>query len=671
MGYSFVSETDPCEEYICPMTDQIMLEPHQTDCCGNHLSASHAEKLTIENRPCPFCSVPSFKNSSTNVRLVFSTRLDRFFQRKILNMLVYCPHRKQGCEWEGPIKDHKAHVQSCDLLPWECEHCGFKSSKVVGRNEHTQSCPKRPVQCACDSKTPILSCDLEEHLKTCPAQVVPCRFADVGCQVKSLRKDMDDHMKGGVAHHQLLVSERNLRVTLEIKSKMDSQEETDKSKHEVAKLQGVLEEKEKQILALKNQLEATKKTDRKNSVTQDTPREPHPSNADRERQVGRLTEQLRERDEAIQRLRLRNESAVLGEAAYESLQQLAVDLRPKTTLSAKETKSLKAKLDEIVDKVSETQSQVSLEGSSDPNSPIGFLPDVPFCRGEFQRVVMTGLKKPWGVAVRGDKLYVVDNSGSYGVHIISLGDPSSSVETMVESASISEVTIPPAKCWYPRGVAVDANLNVILADTGCHRILKFSSTQKLLATANTKGVPGNTSGVFNVPIGVCVDSRNRVYVSDRTNHRVQILNHDLQFVKEFGQQGSSGLLEFVNPWDVAVDSLDNIYVADCGNRCVKVFSPALNHLRTIGRGGEKFKKGDLRAPSALCVDRNDVLYVADMGLKRVQVYDPDGKFRCSFGKFTDPHGIAVDEEGHVYVSDTGGGSLLNPLQACGRVQMFS
>ena len=104
---------------------------------------------------------------------------------------------------------------------------------------------------------------------------------------------------------------------------------------------------------------------------------------------------------------------------------------------------------------------------------------------------------------------------------------------------------------------------------------------------------------------------------------------------------------------------------------MKVFSSTLDHLRTIGRGGDKYKKGDLRAPSCLCVDHNDILYVADMGLKRVFVYDSDGKFRCSFGRFTDPHGIAVDGEGNVYVSDTGGGSLLNPLQPCVRVQMFS
>ena len=62
--------------------------------------------------------------------------------------------------------------------------------------------------------------------------------------------------------------------------------------------------------------------------------------------------------------------------------------------------------------------------------------------------------------------------------------------------------------------------------------------------------------------------------------------------------------------------------------------------------------------------------MADTGYKRVLVYDTAGNFKCTFGQFVDPRGIAVDDEGRVFVGDRGGGSLLYPLQASGRVQMF-
>ncbi len=686
-GYHFVSETEPCEEYICPVTDKIMLVPHQTNCCGHHLSSSIATKLTSEHRPCPVCSVPCPQNSSGNAKKVFTTRLDLFHQKKIRKLQVYCPHRKErgeGCKWVGPIIDYESHVQSCDMLPWECKDCGFQSSKLVGKTEHAQACPKRLVLCNCD-EGPILACDYDQHLTTCPAQLVPCKFADVGCMVKSLRKDMESHMKEYVSNHQLLVSERNLKVTLEIKSRFESQgdavrskEEGVSSKSKVAnRFQEVLKERENEVDSLKKALQSQRQ-DSSRREEEVKRRSKEVASIARDRHMDRLIAQLEERDETIQRLRLRNESVVVSTAAFESLQAIVVGLRHKKSVpSGKEMDKLKSQLEEIVDRISDTQSQFSMDGGPDPSSPINLPPDVKgggggarFCRGKFERIVMTGLKKPWGMAVGGDKLYVVDNSGYHGMHIVNLKDPSNSVETMIEAASISDVTISQTKCWYPRGVALDADLNVILVDTGCHRVLKFTPKGKLLAVANPDGTPGNTSCTFNVPIGIAINSQNRMFVCDRTNHRIQILDENLQFVKEFGQQGS-GPEEFVNPWDVAFDSMDNVYIADCGNRCVKVFTSKLHPLRTVGKGEEKYKKGDLRAPSCLCVDRSDFLYVADTGLKRVCVYNSEGKVCCSFGKFSDPHGIAVDGEGHVYVSDTGGGNFINPLQPCGRVQMFS
>lgn len=679
MGYHFVSETEPCEEYICPVTNTIMLEPHQTHCCGHHLSASVAERLREENRPCPMCSVPGPKGSSSNVKRAFTTGLDLYFRKKIHNLLVYCQHRKEGCKWEGPIKDFQSHTLSCDMTPWECGDCGFQSSQLR-KSEHIQECPKRVVSCDC-GESPILACDYEQHCLMCPAQPVPCKFADIGCMVTSPRKDMAAHLKDDVANHQLLISEQNLKVTMEIKSKLDTRVmEAEDSTSEVTKLQKELEEKEGELVTLRKELETQKHDIAKREAAMKK-RSKELASTVRDRQLEQLEMQLDERDDTIQRLRAQNESVVVGTAAFESLQTLAVGLRNKRSMSSKEIEQFKAKLDEIVDKISDTQSQCSFEGGSSP-SPVGIHPEVgrsrektrvQFCRGNFERVVMTGLKRPWGMALGGDKLYVVDNGGSFGIHMIGLQETStSSVETMIESASISDITISSSKCWYPKGVALDKNLNLILTDTGCHRVLKFSPSGELLAAANQDGVSGSTSCMFNHPIGVAVDSKNRAFICDRSNHRIQILDKNLQFVEEFGQMGS-GPKEFMNPWDVAFDLLGNVYVVDCGNRCVKVFTSKLAPLRTIGKGDErdKYRKGDLRVPTSVCVDRNNYIYVADGGLKRVYVYNPDGKFCCNFGKFTNPNGIAVDKDGHVFVSDLGGGSFLSPLQPCGRVQMFS
>lgn len=668
--YKFVSESEPNEEYICPITNKVMLDPHQTKCCGNHISATKAEKLTKANKPCPLCSLSTSK--------LLSTTSDLWFKKKILQLQVYCLHNENGCKWEGPLVDVQAHVLSCDQQPWKCQYCNVQTTHCIGTTEHAQNCPKRPVPCdGCGTSELISFCDYAEHMKTCPSQMVSCEFANSGCEMKFPRRETSQHAEKYMSHHQFIISQQNLKLTTAICTKLgvtsdlkeDSdtveklQKELSMLKDEMKRKEAQIGEKEEQICKLKEQ---TKKQAEQNKEKEDEIQrlKMSPSSDDRERQVRRLQEQLQQHDDDVQRLQKRCDSIIIGGAAVDSLQRAIEFLRPKNSLSKNEVKNLTTQLEEIVTEAAETLSQNSCES---PVNLVGSGSGVSLCSGKLVRVVIDDLKKPWGVAVGGDKLYAVDNSGSFGLQVVNLQDPSGSVKTMIESASISEITIPPAKCWYPRGVALDSNLNIILVDTGTHRVLKFSPKGKLLALAGSEATPGSSSGQFKGPIGVSTDQQNRVFVCDRLNHRVQILDDSLSFLEEFGQKGS-GSSEFTNPWDVGFDQQGNVYVADCGNRCVKVFTPELQPLKVIGKGQGKYKKGDLRAPSSLCVDQNNYLYVTDMGLRRVLVYDPDGNFRSSFGKFTDPLGIAVNNKGHIFVSDNGGGGLFN---ARGCVQMFS
>ena len=70
----------------------------------------------------------------------------------------------------------------------------------------------------------------------------------------------------------------------------------------------------------------------------------------------------------------------------------------------------------------------------------------------------------------------------------------------------------------PGGVAVDAAGNVYVADTGNHRIQKFTSNGVLLAKWGKEG-SGNCE--FRSPEGVAVDASGNVYVADTGNHRIQ------------------------------------------------------------------------------------------------------------------------------------------------------
>ena len=68
----------------------------------------------------------------------------------------------------------------------------------------------------------------------------------------------------------------------------------------------------------------------------------------------------------------------------------------------------------------------------------------------------------------------------------------------------------------------------------------------------------------------------------------------------------------------------------------------------LGSGGKG--RGELDWPIGVCIDTSDLLYVSEGGNCRVSVFTSEGHFVRSFGEgLGTPHGLAVDDNGVVYV----------------------
>jgi tripartite motif-containing protein 71 len=142
------------------------------------------------------------------------------------------------------------------------------------------------------------------------------------------------------------------------------------------------------------------------------------------------------------------------------------------------------------------------------------------------------------------------------------------------------------------------------------------------------GGEGEGDSQFDSPCGVAVDEEGRVFVCDRSNHRVQVFSKDGAFVRKVGTQGSEDG-QFKAPVGVAVDE-EHVFVADCDNDRVQVFTKPGVHVRTIGG-----------------VDEEHV-YVGDFNNHRVQVFRKNGEFvrvlgqrGTGDGEFRNPTGVAV------------------------------
>ena len=100
--YHFVEQ--PSEDFFCPVTLDLLLQPHLTPCCGKHLSQEAATRIEGEGGSCPMC-----KESHLN------TVLDKRFRRQVNELRVFCHHEDRGCGWQGELSDLKRHVQSCSM----------------------------------------------------------------------------------------------------------------------------------------------------------------------------------------------------------------------------------------------------------------------------------------------------------------------------------------------------------------------------------------------------------------------------------------------------------------------------------------------------------------------------------------------------------------------------
>ena len=207
---------------------------------------------------------------------------------------------------------------------------------------------------------------------------------------------------------------------------------------------------------------------------------------------------------------------------------------------------------------------------------------------------------------------------------------------------------------WPLGITTDGDGNILVTDGINCCIQKFTASGQFLSAV---GGRGNRPLQFDHPMEVAFNTVNKkVYVADRLNDRVQVLNSDLTFFNKFGKKGS-GKGQFMEPHGIACDSAGNAYVADCGNNRIQVFTAEGRFLRAFGKRGHG--RGELTFPSGIAIDTNDVVYVSEGDSNhRVSVFTSEGHFLTSFGgegtepgKFKYPSGLAVDSSGFVYVCD--------------------
>ena len=98
--YDFIKK--PSEDFFCPVTKDLLLEPYQASCCGHHFSAEAVTRIQGEGGACPMCKKEKFVTSH-----------DIYFRRQTHGLRVFCDHKERGCGWKGELSALNHHIQTC------------------------------------------------------------------------------------------------------------------------------------------------------------------------------------------------------------------------------------------------------------------------------------------------------------------------------------------------------------------------------------------------------------------------------------------------------------------------------------------------------------------------------------------------------------------------------
>lgn len=129
----------------------------------------------------------------------------------------------------------------------------------------------------------------------------------------------------------------------------------------------------------------------------------------------------------------------------------------------------------------------------------------------------------------------------------------------------------------PAGLAIDADENVIIADRGNHTIRRMTPAGEVTTIAGVAGEVGHRDGsasqaLFNRPIGVAVDARGNILVTEEGNHTVRRIAPNGRVTTVAGQAGAAGFADgvgeaarFNRPAMLAIGADGTVWIADAGN----------------------------------------------------------------------------------------------------------
>ena len=152
---------------------------------------------------------------------------------------------------------------------------------------------------------------------------------------------------------------------------------------------------------------------------------------------------------------------------------------------------------------------------------------------------------------------------------------------------------------------------------GGHHVRGSPSSVAVKSPVEKLGTPIITIDEMNGPIGVAVNKRGEVLVTEGNIHRVSVFSPSGKKLQSFGTHGS-GQGQFLNPYGLTVDGEGNILVADFTNNRIQKFTAEGQSLAMYGGGPMLNHPTDIAFNT---IYSNSKVYVVDYRSNRIKVHE--------------------------------------------------
>ncbi len=272
-------------------------------------------------------------------------------------------------------------------------------------------------------------------------------------------------------------------------------------------------------------------------------------------------------------------------------------------------------------------------------------------------------------------LYILDANRFYK---IKLSD--NSIKYIHPASKIDVFTLPVFQFESTSFLIDDKNLDTIALTVPLNdnALLKISLSPDGEEARNQVNVAYNKT-IFGAFTGIVKDSKGNTFICDRNSKIYKLSQNNLSIFVGGGDNGittgkndgNGKKATFLSPEKIAIDKNDNIYVADTGNNSIRKITPDANVTTIAGDGlsgdmdSGNNQKAKFNSPKGVAVDNQGNIYVADTGNSKIKRITPDGTVTTIAGSgnpsnndginntasFYEPSVIVSDGNNTLYVGD--------------------